>query len=287
MGTTSSAKALSNARNGRKSNGAKTAAGKLTIVRARTTNRVFESRLPVLAGIEDPVECEKFHQGFTAAWQPGCSTLERFVVRLRSRVETRLWRLLGRGITAEQRKRLEQLLIVPEGSRGSWLDELLSGPTRVSGPALRAAIERLKSVRELGITLPAAARIPQRRIAALARFASRAKVTLITRMPPPRRLATLAAFVHGLEATAQDDALEVLELLLHELFRRGRKSRPEGALADLEGPGRRSGHAGGRRPRGARSRITGPWHSPHGVRDHSRTVAPAGGAERRRPHSTA
>jgi hypothetical protein len=47
---------------------------------------------------------------------------------------------------------------VPEGSRGSCLDKLRSGPTRVSGPALRAAIERLKSVRELGITLPAAAR---------------------------------------------------------------------------------------------------------------------------------
>jgi hypothetical protein len=96
---------------------------------------------------------------------PGCSTLERFVVRLRSRVEARLWRLLGRGITDEQRQRLEQLLIVPEGSRGSWLDELRSGPTRVSGPALRAAVERLKSVRELGITLPAAAGIPQSRIA--------------------------------------------------------------------------------------------------------------------------
>ena len=291
MGTTSSAKALSNARNGRKSNGAKTAAGKLTIVRARTTNGI-QSRLPVLAGIEDPVECEKFHQGFTAAWQPvgtheaecvrhlahcywrlrratrfeseatmaellaqaryedteratawllahkillpGSSTLERFVVRLRSRVETRLWRLLGRGITAEQRKRLEQLLIVPEGSRGSWLDELRSGPTRVSGPALRAAIERLKSVRELGITLPAAARIPQSRIAALARFASRAKVTLITRMPPTRRLATLAAFVHGLEATAQDDALEVLELLLHELFDEAEKADQRARLRTLK-----------------------------------------------------
>ena len=78
---------------------------------------------------------------------PGCSTLERFVVRLRSRVEIKVWRLLGRGITSEQRKRLEYLLTVPEGSRGSWLDKLRSGPTRVSGPALRAAIERLKSVR--------------------------------------------------------------------------------------------------------------------------------------------
>ena len=121
---------------------------------------------------------------------PGCSTLERFVVRLRSRVETKIWRLLGRGITSEQRKRLEYLLTVPEGSRGSWLDKLRSGPTRVSGPAVRAGIDRLKSVRELGITLPAAARIPESRIAALARFANRAKVTLITRMPP------LAAWPH-------------------------------------------------------------------------------------------
>jgi hypothetical protein len=62
MGVTSAA-------NGRKSNGAKTAAGKLTIIRARTTNGI-RSCLPVLAGIEDPVEYEKFHQGFTAAWQP-------------------------------------------------------------------------------------------------------------------------------------------------------------------------------------------------------------------------
>jgi len=89
---------------------------------------------------------------------------------------------------------------VPEGSRGSWLDKLRSGPTRVSGPALRAAIDRLKSVPELGITLPAAARIPESRIAVLARFANRAKVTLITRMPPARRLARLAAFVHSLKS---------------------------------------------------------------------------------------
>jgi TnpA family transposase len=165
---------------------------------------------------------------------PGCSTLERFVVRLRSRVEIKVWRLLGRGIASEQRKRLEYLLTVPEGSRGSWLDKLRSGPTRVSGPAVRAGIDRLKSVRELGITLPAAARIPESRIAALARFANRAKVTLITRMPPARRLATLAAFVHSLEATAQDDVLEVLEILLHELFGDAEKADKKARLRTLK-----------------------------------------------------
>jgi TnpA family transposase len=104
----------------------------------------------------------------------------------------------------------------------------------VSGPALRAAINRLKSVRELGITLPAAQHIPESRIASLARFANRAKVSLITRMPAARRLATLVAFVYCLEGTAQDDVLEVLESLLHELFGAAEKADQKARLRTLK-----------------------------------------------------
>ena len=88
----------------------------------------------------------------------------------------------------------------------------------VSSLSLVQALRRLHSVRELGIKLPTVACIPAKRIAALARFAGTAKVSAILRLPNPRRLATLVAFVHCLEATAQDDALEVLEALLRELF---------------------------------------------------------------------
>lgn len=165
---------------------------------------------------------------------PGCSTLERFVLRVRARVENRLWRLLGRGIGSQQRKRLEHLLTVPEGRRGSLLDQIRSGPTRVSGPAMHAAVERLKSIRELGIDLPAVRRIPESRIASLAHFASRAKVSLITRMPSARRLATLAAFVYSLEATAQDDVLEVFEGLLGDLFGDAEKADKKARLRTLK-----------------------------------------------------
>lgn len=165
---------------------------------------------------------------------PGCSTLERFVVRLRARVEARLWRSLGRGITAVQRARLQDLLTIPEDSRHSWLDQMRSGPTRISGPALRAAIDRLQSVRALGIVLPATARIPSSRIAVLARFASRAKAQAISRMPTARRLATLVAFVYCLEATAQDDALEVLETLLQELFGQALNADKQARLRTLK-----------------------------------------------------
>jgi TnpA family transposase len=149
---------------------------------------------------------------------PGCSTLERFVARLRSRVEERFWRSLGHGVEEAQQEQLENLLKVPIGSRTSSFEHLRTGPVMVSSLSLVKALRRLQSVRELGIKLPTVVRIPATRIAALARFAGTAKVSAILRLPNPRRLATLVAFVHCLEATAQDDALEVFETLLRELF---------------------------------------------------------------------
>ena len=165
---------------------------------------------------------------------PGCSTLERYIARLRSRVEERLWHALGRGISSEQQGRLESLLLVPVGSRSSPLDQLRKGPVMVSSRSLVVALMRLHSVRELGIRLPAAARIPATRVAALARFAGTAKVSAILRLPNPRRLATLVAFVHCLEASAQDDGLDVLEVLLRELFGDAIKADKKSRLRTLK-----------------------------------------------------
>jgi hypothetical protein len=48
----------------------------------------------------------------------------------------------------------------------------------------------------------------------LFRSLSPAKVSAVLRLPKARRLASLVAFIHTLEASAQDDAIELLELLL-------------------------------------------------------------------------
>ena len=164
---------------------------------------------------------------------PGCSVLERFVARLRSHVEIRLWGRLGHGITNDQRTRLEELLVVPPQSRSSWLDKLRSGPVRVSSRSLVHAIQRLQIVCNLGIKLPATG-VPPSRLASLARFAGTAKVTAIHRLPPVRRLATLVAFIHCLEATAQDDVIEVLDVLLHEFFNNARNADKKARLRGIK-----------------------------------------------------
>ncbi|MDQ3232466.1 MAG: Tn3 family transposase [Pseudobdellovibrionaceae bacterium] len=165
---------------------------------------------------------------------PGATPIERFVARVRSRMDARLWRLLGQGITDLQRGSLEALLVMPEGSSNSVLDQLRTGPLRVSGLALVRAIKRLDAIRSLGISLPAASHIPAGRLAAMARFAHTAKLTAITRLSPERRLATLVAFVHCLEATAHDDALEVLEMLLQQLFSNAEKEQKKVRLRTLK-----------------------------------------------------
>ncbi len=169
---------------------------------------------------------------------PGASILERFISRLRQRVEKRLWRCLTNQITAQQQIKLEELLLVPDGSRRSWFDQLRAGPTRISGPSLVDALDRLDKIRSYGIELPLVSSAPQSRTAALARFASRAKVTAIARLPKFRRLATLAAFMQTLEASALDDALDILNSLLNEIFGKAFKAGQKSSLTQYSRLGR-------------------------------------------------
>lgn len=164
---------------------------------------------------------------------PGVTVLERFVAEVRSRMESRLWRLLGRDVTETQRHRLDELLKPAEGSRQSWLDRLRKGPVRVSAPALVLALQRIETVRGLGIKLPGT-HVPPSRIATLARFAGTVKVSAVARLPEARRIATLVAFVHSLEASAHDDALDVLDLLLRELFNRAQLADRKARLRTLK-----------------------------------------------------
>lgn len=165
---------------------------------------------------------------------PGISILERHVARLRSRVERRLWQALTRGVSPARQLELEGLLSVPAGQRQSPLDRLRTGSVKVSGRSLVQSLLRLQSVREMGIRVPAIARIPPSRVLALARYAGAAKASAILRLPNPRRLATLVAFVHCLEASAQDDALDVLDALLGVLFSGAAKAEKKARLRTLK-----------------------------------------------------
>ncbi|MDA8250593.1 MAG: Tn3 family transposase [Rhodospirillales bacterium] len=168
---------------------------------------------------------------------PGASVLERTIARVRSRANSRLWRLLAARITPEQKEQLDALVVVPENARQSPMDRLRSGPVLQSTNELVRAIARLDEIRRLAAGLPPTDRLPKTRVLALARFAGAAKAQAVARLPDERRAATLLAFLRALEASAQDDVLDLFDLLVTRMFvdamRKGREARLR-SLGDLD-----------------------------------------------------
>ena len=141
----------------------------------------------------------------------------------------------------EQRTRIEALLIVALDTRQTALDRLGKSPTFLSGPGLVRALRRLEEIRSLGLNLLPSPRVPINRTAALARFASAAKAQTISRMPEERRLATLFAFARTIEASAHDDALDIFDHLIQNLFTQAEQANKKMRLRtikDLDGAAR-------------------------------------------------
>ena len=157
---------------------------------------------------------------------PGVSTLARLIASVRDRAATRLWQKLAQAPTPEQRARLEQLLNVPLGERHSTLDKLRRAPTYVSANGLMGALERLVKIRELGVGSDSVdlSSIPPARLKALARYALAARAQAVAKMSEDRRVATLLAFARVIEMTAQDDALDVFEMLVQALLSRSERA---------------------------------------------------------------
>jgi TnpA family transposase len=150
---------------------------------------------------------------------PGVTVLARLISRVRDRVADRLWQTLADKVDLEQRSKLEALLVVPEGRHLSGLDRLSRPPTRISGPALVSALNRLNEIRTISVGELSLASIPQSRTKALARHAAAVRTQAIARMTDERRIATLLAFAREFEIRAMDDALDLLDVLMTDTMR--------------------------------------------------------------------
>jgi hypothetical protein len=146
---------------------------------------------------------------------PGVTTLARLVARVREEATERLWGTLVGLLTAGQCRQLERLLEVPDVRRFSDLERWRKGPAKPSGRNLEKAIARVAEIKALGLgSLDLDAVVAHRRLVDLARYGMTVNARALRRHPRSRRLATLLATVVFLEASAADDCLELLDLLM-------------------------------------------------------------------------
>lgn len=149
---------------------------------------------------------------------PGVSVLERLVSSVREHASVRLWQRLAQLPTPSQCALLETLLVVPEGERQTPMDRLRHAPTRVSGPALVAALHRIDAIRLFDAEQFDLSFVPKGRVKALARYATTAQVYNLRQLADEHRVATLLAFAHTYLATVHDDALDLFDALMRTAF---------------------------------------------------------------------
>lgn len=164
---------------------------------------------------------------------PGVTTLTRLISSVRERVAERLWQRLSAVVTPEQQIDLEGLLARAGTSRISNLERLRRAPSRASAPVLVQALARLTEARELDVGSRQLGNVPASRIKALAQYAVTTKTQNIANLTEQRRTATLVSFVRQLAVTAQDDSLDVLDMLIRDLLARSASSGKKARLRTL------------------------------------------------------
>ena len=130
----------------------------------------------------------------------------------------------GRGCSAAdlspaQLAKLDALLILDPAFAATPLAWLRNAPTSPKPNHVRALLDRLQRVREIGVALEAAAPIHEDRLQRLVREGRVSDAHQMERYTVQRRRAILAASVIDLEARLTDAALEMADKLIGGMFR--------------------------------------------------------------------
>jgi len=175
---------------------------------------IEDDRLAHLAGLV----MEECRQRRIVVPLPG--TLERLCVDVRYQARREVQRRLTDGLSAAQRRRLDELTQNRGENSQSWLAWLRQMPEATKPLAMLGLIERLVHARAVGIDPGRGHRVHQARLAQLAREAGRTTVQHVAGFERQRRHATLVAVTLDLTASLTDQAVDLFDRLIGTMFRK-------------------------------------------------------------------
>lgn len=160
---------------------------------------------------------------------PAASTLERLALIVRAQARKAAHTGLIRDCPADQEAALERLIASDDNGRTQlgWIREWPESP---SASNLKGIVERLDTVRGIGIPADRARCIHAARYAVIARTAGIVTAQHLRRLERPRRLAMLVATMIEMEASLTDAALVMVEKMVGALFRRADRTRSDRLL---------------------------------------------------------
>jgi TnpA family transposase len=149
---------------------------------------------------------------------PPIAALEKLCATVATRAQREVFRLLTAPLTAEQRASLDQLLSLMTDRPASKLAWLRQSPGEPSAKAVLAHIERLQTIRALGLPPDIGRNVHQNRLLRLAREGSQTAVYQIEEYETDRRHATLVAILLDTAATLTDEILNLHDRLIGSFF---------------------------------------------------------------------
>jgi TnpA family transposase len=165
---------------------------------------------------------------------PAAVTLENIALAARALARKRAHKSLGEGLSPETIAGLEALLDVAEDEERTLLAWLREWPEAPRQRNLVEAVERLETVRELGVGADREKRIHRARYAAIARESAIVSAQHLARFDAPRRVATLVVFAREMEAMLIDAALAMFDKMLGAVFRRADRAHKDNVVDRAE-----------------------------------------------------
>jgi TnpA family transposase len=162
---------------------------------------------------------------------PPIPVIDRLCGEAATRAQRKSFALLTRDLSVEQRTTLDGLLELRSGSPYSTLSWLRLPAGAPTPKAVMAHIERLQTIRSLGLSPELPHRLHQNRLLQIAREGAQCAVYQLKEYEPDRRHGTLVALLLETAATLTDEVLDLHDRLIGSFFTQS-KNRYDRAFAE-------------------------------------------------------
>jgi TnpA family transposase len=158
---------------------------------------------------------------------PGLNVIERVCAEAVTRANRRIYRALADALSVGDRDRLDDLLKRKGGSSITWLTWLRQSPLKPNTRHMLEHIDRLNTLRDLGLPGGIAGQIHQNRLLKLAREGGQMTSGDLMKFEPQRRYATLVALAVEGTATVTDEVIDLHDRIVGKLFNAAKHKHQE------------------------------------------------------------
>jgi TnpA family transposase len=149
---------------------------------------------------------------------PSLDVIERICAKAVTYANRRIYAALTDSLSADHRRRLDELLKRKEDSKTTWLAWLRQSPVKPNSRHMLEHIERLKAWQALDLPANLERHVHQNRLLKLAREGGQMTPADVAKFEPQRRYATLVALsIEGM-ATVIDEIIDLHDRIIGKLF---------------------------------------------------------------------